>query len=86
MKRLAFAINLAFAAAPALAADSLESVIKDHWAWSLAQSPTFATSVGVRDYDDRLQDSSLAAYETAVEDQRRFLARLEAPTASITTS
>jgi len=78
MKRLAFAINLAFAAAPALAADSLQSVIKDHWAWSLAQSPTFATSVGVRDYDDRLQDSSLAAYETAVEDQRRFLARLEA--------
>ncbi len=78
MKRLAIAVLAAFAAGPALAADSLDAVIKDHWAWSLAQSPTFATSVGVRDYDDRLQDSSLAAYDAAVEDQKRFLARLEA--------
>jgi uncharacterized protein (DUF885 family) len=63
---------------PAFAQDTLQTIIKDHWAWTLEQSPTFATSLGVRDYDDQLGDSSLAAYEAAVEDQKAFLARLEA--------
>jgi uncharacterized protein (DUF885 family) len=78
MRILAIALAAACAAAPALAQDSLDAIIKDHWAWSLEQSPVFATSVGVRDYDDRLQDSSLAAYDAAVEDQKGFLARLGA--------
>lgn len=78
MKRLALAFLAACAAAPAYAQDSLGAIIKDHWSWSLAQSPTFATSLGVRAYDDRLDDSSLAAYEAAVEDQKAFLARLVA--------
>jgi uncharacterized protein (DUF885 family) len=68
----------AAAAAPAFAEDSLDAIIKDHWAWTLEQSPTFATSVGVRDYDDRLGDSSLAGRDAAVEDQKKFLARLDA--------
>ncbi len=69
---------LACAAAPAMAQDSLQAVIKDHWAWTLEQSPTFATSLGVRAYDDRLGDSSLAGYDVAIEDQKAFLARLKA--------
>jgi uncharacterized protein (DUF885 family) len=78
MKKLLLAAALAGLASPAFAQDSLQSIIKDHWAWTLEQSPTFATSLGVRDYDDRLGDSSLAAYKAAVEDQKGFLARLEA--------
>ncbi len=66
------------ASPPASAQETLSAVIKDHWAWTLEQSPTFATSLGVRDYDDRLGDSSLAGYDAAVEDQKAFLARLEA--------
>lgn len=78
MKRLSLAAAITALATPAFAQDSLQTIIKDHWAWSLEQSPTFATSLGVRDYDDRLPDSSLAAYDAAVGDQKRFLARLEA--------
>lgn len=60
------------------AAEALKSVIDDHWANRLEQSPTFATTLGVRDYDDRLGDPSLAAYDASVETMRGFLARLGA--------
>jgi len=79
MKNLALAIATTMAAAnPVLAEEGLGTIIKDHWAWTLEQSPTFATSLGVRVYDDRLGDSSLAGYDAAVEDQKAFLARLNA--------
>jgi uncharacterized protein (DUF885 family) len=58
--------------------DSLARILKEHWAWSLEQSPTFATTLGVRDFDDRLPDSSLAAQARELEAQNAFLARLEA--------
>ncbi len=72
------AAALACAAAPVVAQDSLPAIIKDHWAWTLEQSPTFATSLGVRDYDDQLGDSSLAGFDAAIENQKAILARLEA--------
>ncbi|HBK90074.1 MAG TPA: DUF885 domain-containing protein [Parvularcula sp.] len=78
VKRPILAAAIVFLASPAFAQDTLQAVIKDHWAWTLENSPVFATSLGVRDYDDRLQDSTLAAYEAAVEDEKRFLARLDA--------
>ncbi len=78
LKQILLAAAASLMAAPALAQDTIDAVIKDHWAWTLEQSPTFATSLGVRDYDDRLGDSSLAAQDAAVEDQKAFLARLEA--------
>jgi len=68
----------AFGFAAAEPADSLDAVIKDHWAWTLEQNPTFATSLGVRDYDDRLGDPSLAAVDAAVEKEKALLGRLEA--------
>ncbi|WP_371398479.1 DUF885 family protein [Fretibacter rubidus] len=49
-----------------------------HWAWTLSTAPTFATSLGVRDYDDRLSDPSLAAYDAQVERQKEFLADFRA--------
>jgi len=63
----------------ALATDAntkFETLMDSHWAAQLEQNPTFATSVGVRDYDDRLADPSLAAYESSVEQSKGFLAQL----------
>lgn len=60
------------------APDSLDQVIRDHWSWTLEQSPTFATTLGVRDYDDRLGDPSLAAFDAGIAAEREFLRRLEA--------
>jgi len=66
----------------AVAADSLQSVLDDHWAWSLEQSPVFATSLGVRDYDDRLGDPSLEAADRSAAKTAEFVERLEALDAS----
>lgn len=67
-------------ASPALATPSqdLAKLMDEHWQWSLAQSPTLATSVGDHRYDDRLPDYSLAAQDKRVADEKRFLARLDA--------
>ncbi len=79
------AIKFAAAAAAALAlsagpatADSLEAVMKDHWAWRLQTDPVFATTQGVRDYDDRLADRSLAAYDADIAKNKELVARLDA--------
>jgi uncharacterized protein (DUF885 family) len=63
---------------PIAASDALQQIIADHWAWTLAESPLFATSLGVRDYDDRLGDASLAAHDRQMEKTAEFAARLEA--------
>lgn len=59
-------------------AEAFQDVMNDHWAWALEQNPTFATSLGVRDYDDRLGSVSLEA--AALQDAKsvEFLERLEA--------
>ena len=58
--------------------DGLDRIIADHWRWTLEQDPTFATTLGVRDFDDRLGDPSLAAYDAAIVSEKAFLSRLEA--------
>ena len=55
-----------------------ESILAEHWQSTLAQNPTFATSLGVRDYDNRLADPSLDAYNTSVEEAEVFHQRLMA--------
>ena len=60
------------------ASDALDAVIDDHWAWALEQNPTFATSLGVRDYDDRLGELSLEADAREAAKGAAFIARLEA--------
>lgn len=59
-------------------ASALAPILTDHWAMTLAENPTFATSLGVRDYDTQLGDPSLAAYEEGIDARRAILARLEA--------
>ena len=67
------------AATPAAAApaDDFKRLMDDYYSWLLRESPTYATSLGVRDHDDRIEDLSLAARDRQVGEARAFLARLE---------
>ena len=60
------------------AARDLQRLLEEHYAWLLRNNPTYATSLGVRDYDDRLPDLSPAARERQVAEAQAFLARVEA--------
>lgn len=60
----------------------LTSILDDHWAMTMRESPTFATNLGIRDYDDQLGDPSLAAYEKGITGRRALLARLSKVKAS----
>lgn len=55
-----------------------ETLMEAHWAATLEQNPTFATSTGVRDYDELLSDPSLAAYDESVKVARSFYKQLGA--------
>lgn len=69
--------------APAAAQDSAATqafhrLLDEHYAWLLRENPTYATALGVHDYDDRLPDLSPEARERSVGQARAFLARVEA--------
>ncbi|MBV8686293.1 MAG: DUF885 domain-containing protein [Alphaproteobacteria bacterium] len=84
---LPIAALLLAGAAPAAAApaDDLSALMADYYAWSLRESPVYATSLGVRDYDDRIDDLSLAAADRRARESAAFLARLETiPEAALT--
>jgi len=53
-------------------------LLDEHYAWLLRENPTYATALGVRDYDDRIADLSPEARERQVAQARTFLTRLEA--------
>jgi uncharacterized protein (DUF885 family) len=67
------------AAAPAQAApaDDLAGLMADYYSWLLRESPVYATSLGVRDYDERIEDVSLAAADRRAKEAAAFLARLD---------
>lgn len=60
------------------AARRFAALVDREWAWRLAEFPTLATVVGVHDYDDRLEDASLAAYERRDRETAAFLVELDA--------
>jgi uncharacterized protein (DUF885 family) len=66
------------AAAQNSADAAFESLLDQHWAWQLSLSPIFASSLGVRAYDDKLSDPSLEAYEAQIETTRQYLADFKA--------
>jgi uncharacterized protein (DUF885 family) len=72
---IALASATPVAAAPA---DDFAKLLEDHYAWLLRNAPTYATSLGVRDYDDRIEDYSLAASDRRAAEAAAFLKRLEA--------
>ncbi|NBR32479.1 MAG: DUF885 family protein, partial [Sphingomonadaceae bacterium] len=79
MRRIVTALLLGVAT-PAVAApaDDLKAVISDHWSWWLSENPISATSLGVRDYDDKLPDISLAAQDKSAAAAQKLLDRLNA--------
>lgn len=60
------------------ASEQLQSVLDDHWAFTMEQNPVFATSLGVRDYDGRLGSPSLENADREVEKSSEFLEQLDA--------
>ena len=78
--RLAFAALLLATAAPVAAApaDDFHRLLDEHYAWLLRESPTYATSLGVRDYDRQIEDLGLAADDRRSREAGAFLARLDA--------
>jgi uncharacterized protein (DUF885 family) len=78
MKRAVLALMLT--ASPALASPStdLNQVMAEHWAWYLKSNPEQATTLGVRSYDERISDVSLAEADRQAGQADAFLARLKA--------
>lgn len=58
--------------------DALGKVMDDHWAWWLSVHPVDATARGVRDYDDRIYDISLAGRAAQIKAEQAFVTRLDA--------
>jgi len=52
-------------------------IMEAHWVERLRQNPVFATSVGVRDFDERLSDPSLEAYEAEIVSAKKFARQLK---------
>jgi uncharacterized protein (DUF885 family) len=62
-----------------LSADQqFEELLDEHWNWRLSESPSFATSLGIRDYDDKLSDPSLDSYDANIARQKIFLIQFKA--------
>lgn len=74
---LAGAALLAAAPVAAAPADDFRRLLDEHYAWLLRDSPTYATALGVRDHDDRIEDISLAARDREAREAAAFLTRLE---------
>jgi uncharacterized protein (DUF885 family) len=82
MMRIAFPVAAALAmvlAAPAAAApaDDFRTLLDEHYRWLLSNAPTYATALGVRDFDDRIQDLSPEARQRQRREAEAFLARVD---------
>jgi uncharacterized protein (DUF885 family) len=72
----AIALSLAM---PAFAApaDDFRRLMDEHYRWTLSENPVSATSLGVRDFDDRIEDLSPEARQRRTRQAREFLAALD---------
>ena len=68
-------------AAPAMAGppENFKALTDDYWAFVMREYPTFASSLGIRDYDDRLADISLAGEDRRAVAAAVYIKRLEVP-------
>ncbi|KAA0188748.1 hypothetical protein HAZT_HAZT005679 [Hyalella azteca] len=64
--------------------EEFQRLADDFWQWLLQDRPDFATSVGFHDFDHRLTNMSLAAYDKRLADVEQFLARAETLEANLT--
>ncbi|MES2905319.1 MAG: DUF885 domain-containing protein [Pseudomonadota bacterium] len=76
----AVAAVLLASAAPAFAGptEDLKALTDDYWAFVMKEFPTFASQLGIRDYDDKLSDISLAAEDRRAAAAAAYLVRLDA--------
>ena len=79
-RQLLLAAALLSCAAPALAGppEDFKALTDDYWAFVMREYPTFASQLGIRDYDDRLGDISLAAEDRRTAAAAAYLRRLDA--------
>jgi uncharacterized protein (DUF885 family) len=77
---LILAAAMLASAAPALAGppEDFKTLTDNYWAFTLREYPTFASSLGIHEYDDQLGDISLAAQDRRVAQYGKYLATLEA--------
>ena len=72
-------VTLAFAAsASAGPPEDFKALTDDYWAFELRENPTFASQIGMHDYDDKLEDISLSAEDRRAASATAFLTRLGA--------
>ena len=57
--------------------DSANNLFRRFWDWRLVNAPEFATSIGVHDYDDRLDEMSLNSYFRRRDEAKFFLEELK---------
>lgn len=75
---LGFALSgLTTLAAPPCLADDFRALLDREWEWAMEQSPTWASSLGDRRWNNRWEDMSLSAVEARNEHQKRLLKELE---------
>jgi uncharacterized protein (DUF885 family) len=55
----------------------LSSLFDEEWEYELRTNPEFATTLGDHRYNDRLSDNSPEAFQSNVEQERKFLMRFE---------
>ena len=82
MKKLGFVLvtiilsmNQAATAGPT---EDFAALLEEHWEWTLANSPTMASSLGDRRYNDQWSDQSLVAIDERRNQTREFLRRVYA--------
>ncbi|MCZ6763097.1 MAG: DUF885 domain-containing protein [Gammaproteobacteria bacterium] len=64
---------------PAMTAESrLQTIIDEHWAYSLSENPLMATQAGVSDYNHQLPRVTVADRERRLAAEQDFLKRLQA--------
>ena len=57
---------------------ALDALLAEHWEYTLAHSPEFASILGDKRYNDKISDFSQRAIDQGIEDSKRFLARFKA--------
>ena len=78
MRFMALAAALLSTSALAAPADDFRKLLDDHWAWYLSTNPLQATDLGVRSFDDRIGDPTLAEADRQAATATGFIARIDA--------
>ena len=53
------------------------TILQDFWTWRLQESPEFATSIGLHEHDERLDDLRLDAFERRKSRAEEFLKKID---------